>query len=492
MSLNDIRKRLIVSLKNRDPSIRKVAIREISNSVIPDRYRILENWLEHEKSLSIITQIEEILQNADWFDEDNSRLSKAKWNDEHQKIIAHLQSDDIETIKKVFTFLVKNRRRDFLSKMLTLEKRFDDSYLKICNIRLLSSCGEQSLGDLKNYLEFPDREVQRMALEAISNLKIPEAIRISLIQSYVLGPDLISIVEKFLAKWNSKMIFDVIQELKEDSDPKIRLSVAFWCGKIFHSVSFNCCEVLIGDDDRLVVQMAWKSIEALSQKLNDAKDLLTKVGSKNHDSKLIEKRKKIHDGGKSVKNFNTMLMEYKSGDQRQKASVLQKIGFLESYNEMAIRFLKNCITDEDARVRANAIEALVQLQSKTDIKILLDCLKDSHNRVIGNACLALYQKHREELFAEIYRALNDLGESNHEAPRLTLVFFVDQTRDERFLPLIRSQFKQQKFDLVRERSLKLLEDWSKNSPGVMYELEEWKRSFQIQLDEEEPLDEFLE
>ena len=51
--------------------------------------------------------------------------------------------------------------------MLEVEKRFDDSYFKICNIRLLSSL-ERSLETLRNYLEFPDREVQRMALMKLS------------------------------------------------------------------------------------------------------------------------------------------------------------------------------------------------------------------------------------------------------------------------------------------------------------------------------------
>tara|TARA_B100000674_G_scaffold474803_1_gene467170 strand:+ start:1066 stop:2544 length:1479 start_codon:yes stop_codon:yes gene_type:complete len=492
MALNQLRKRLILSLRNNDPDVRKVAVREISDSAIPDRYRILENWIDCENVPSIIHQIEEILQNADWFDDNHHKKVESNLNDEQRKVLANLNSSNLETVKKTFTFLVKNRRRDFLPTMLEIEKKIDDSYLKICNIRLLSSFGESSLAGLKNYLEFPDREVQRMALEAIANLKNHEAVRCSLIQSHKLGPNLVAIVQSLLSKWDPKILFDVIQELKEDSDPTIRLSVAFWCGKIPHRISFSCCEVLIGDDDRLVVQTAWNSIESLSQRLDEAKELLTQVGAKNQSSELVEKRKKIHLEKEHSQNFDALLMEYQSGDQRQKASAIQKIGFLESFDNSIIKFLKNCVTEKDARIRANALEALVQLDSKTDKNILIDCLKDSSSRVIGNACVALYNAYSDECFAEIYGALDELGKSHNEAPRLTLVFCMDQTRDERFLPLIRSQFKQQKFDLVRERSLKLLEDWSKHSPGVLYELEEWKRSFQIELDQEEPLDEFLD
>ncbi len=492
MNLNELRKRLILSLKNKEPDVRKIAVLELSNSDIPDRYRILENWAKYEKIPSILMQIEEILQNADWFDESASIKIRSNLDQEQRKILDNLRSGNLEKVKKTFTFLLKNRRLDFLSSMLEVEKQFDDSYLKICNIRLLHNLGPNSLQTLKAYLEFPDREVQRIALEAVANIKTHQAISCCLLESYRLGPNFIESIVKHLSKWNLNIVLEVLQELTEDLDPCIRLSVAFWCRKVPHKISFNCCQVLIGDDDRSVVQMAWDSIEVLSQKLEEAKQILSKIGSKNKVNGLMEKRKRVHLEEDNLYSFDTLFEEYQLGDLRQKASSIQKIGFLESANDSIIKFLKDCTYDEDSRIRANALEALDQLQSKTDQKVLLRCLEDGHNRVIGNACVALYSNYREEFFSQIYRAMSNLGNSNNEASRLTLVFCVDQTRDERFLPLIRSQFKQQKFDLVRERSLQLLEDWSEDSPSVLYELEEWKRSFQIELDQEEPLDEFLD
>ena len=109
-------------------------------------------------------QIEEILQNADWFDDSLKNKERLNLNEEQKKILGNLSNGSLEVVKKTYAFLIKNRRRDFLPFMLEVEKRFDDSYFKICNIRLLSSLGERSLKTLRNYLEFPDREVQRMAL----------------------------------------------------------------------------------------------------------------------------------------------------------------------------------------------------------------------------------------------------------------------------------------------------------------------------------------
>ena len=100
MALNQLRKRLILSLRNKDPDVRKVAVREISDSEIPDRYRILENWLDCENVSSIIQQIEEILQNADWFDDNHHKKVESNLNDEQRKVLANLNSSDLETVKK--------------------------------------------------------------------------------------------------------------------------------------------------------------------------------------------------------------------------------------------------------------------------------------------------------------------------------------------------------------------------------------------------------
>ena len=47
-------------------------------------------------------------------------------------------------------------------------------------------------------------------------------------------------------------------------------------------------------------------------------------------------------------------------------------------DDSVIKFLKDCTTDKDFRIRANALEALDQLELKTDKEVLLKC-KDEHN-----------------------------------------------------------------------------------------------------------------
>ena len=491
MSSDKLRQKLIQALKSDDVDVRKAAVTELAASDVSDKFRVLEQWSLREKNSSIKAEIDRILRNADWFYGAADQV-KYEFTEEQSKVIKTLHSGDLNKVKNVFSYLVKNRRTEFLKTTLEIEKKFDDNFLKFCNIRLLYLLGSRSINYLKTYLDFPDHEVQRMAVQALAAMNNELAIETCLLKSCDLGPTITKLLDEKIPKWSSDKLLNVIGKFMEDSDSKIRLQAALWCSKISHKLSFEYCQVLIGDDDQEVVRAAWKAVERLSNDITEAQELLTQVGYQENYSKLVEERKRFHQVSSDGRNFLTLKKEFESGGDRLKASIIQKIGFLESSDESIISFLIECLQSEDDRQRANAVEAYSQLAIDLDPQILLDCLKDSNNRVVGNACLALYNFQADKYKNDIYSALERLANSSQEAPRLTLLFYVDQTRDEGLLPMIRKQIIQRQFDLVKERSTQLMEDWSAQRPNVLYEFEEWKRSFQIMLDSEEPLDEFID
>lgn len=489
MSLKLLRQRLINAIKSEDLDVRKAAINELANSQVSDRYRILELWSAHESNPIIKSKIDKILLNADWFD--NSQQNKIEYSREQNRIRKLLLSDDLEQVKKVFKYLVKNRRKEFLKIMLGLEKKFDDNYLKFCNISLLGVLGDRSIQHLKNYLDFPDQEVQRMAIRALTKLDHLSAIEICLLKSSHMGPFISTIVSEALVNWPKDRLLQVIRKFSEDSDPNLRLQAAYWCSRVKHKLSFEYCQILIGDDEQSVVQAAWEAIEVLADQISEAKHLLTQIGNQNKLAELQRERKKFHLMSSVSSSFSELVDQFHSGDNHQKASILQRVGFLESTDHSILKFVEDCLQSEDPRIRANAIEALGQLEHQPNKEMLLKYLNDPNNRVVGNTCLVLY-RYDDEFHQQIFNALRKLGSSTQEAPRLTVLFCADQTRDERLLPLVREQFCQTEFDLVRERALNLMQDWGAQRPNVLYDLEEWKRSFQIHLDIDEPLDEFID
>ena len=111
--------------------------------------------------------------------------------------------------------------------------------------------------------------------------------------------------------------------------------------------------------------------------------------SRSNADKLTENKRRVHCVKSSQHSFENLLKLFEQGDLRERASTIQKIGFLDSADDSVINFLKDCTNDEDFRIRANALEALDQLEPYTDTEVLLKCLKDEHNR--GDwKCVLLY------------------------------------------------------------------------------------------------------
>lgn len=91
------------------------------------------------------------------------------------------------------------------------------------------------------------------------------------------------------------------------------------------------------------------------------------------------------------------------------------------------------LADSDARVRANAIEALWGQRTPGSRRALLSALEDENNRVVGNAILGLFK------IGELSVVPRLLEMVHHPAPlfRATAAWVIGQTMDRAFLPRLR-------------------------------------------------------
>lgn len=91
------------------------------------------------------------------------------------------------------------------------------------------------------------------------------------------------------------------------------------------------------------------------------------------------------------------------------------------------------LSDSDARVRANAIEALWGQRTPGSRRALLGALEDENNRVVGNAILGLFK------IGELSVVPRLLEMVHHPAPlfRATAAWVIGQTMDRAFLPRLR-------------------------------------------------------
>ena len=114
------------------------------------------------------------------------------------------------------------------------------------------------------------------------------------------------------------------------------------------------------------------------------------------------------------------------------ARIRARISRLVTRDQAGIRLIEKLFRDEDARVRANAIEALWHIQNDRKVGLMREALADRNNRVVGNAILGLY--HAGETSA--VQAAVKMSEHREPVFRSTAAWVMGQTGDLRFIPVL--------------------------------------------------------
>jgi hypothetical protein len=144
-------------------------------------------------------------------------------------------------------------------------------------------------------------------------------------------------------------------------------------------------------------------------------------------NRLLEVLGAVSDGF-GIQGFLRQMLQHPNPRIRSKVTLLVGSG------GYGIRAIQKLLTeaDEDARVRANAIEALWQCPHPDAVSLYLDCLGDSDNRVAGNAALGLYFSGDPKSIP----AIRGMATSSDPRFQRTAVWIVGKTGDPRFLPLL--------------------------------------------------------
>ncbi len=90
---------------------------------------------------------------------------------------------------------------------------------------------------------------------------------------------------------------------------------------------------------------------------------------------------------------------------RIKACIITAVSRLALPNDDIVGFLTQALREEDARVRANAIEAIEKLDLPDVTRLLLPMLKDEDNRVRANVIKALWNKDDQGRLLEVLKGM---------------------------------------------------------------------------------------
>ncbi|MEW6709594.1 MAG: HEAT repeat domain-containing protein [Candidatus Riflebacteria bacterium] len=108
---------------------------------------------------------------------------------------------------------------------------------------------------------------------------------------------------------------------------------------------------------------------------------------------------------------------------RVKACIVSAAGKMALPDDQILDFIARALTDNDARVRANAVEALENLKIANTARLLLPMLEDEDNRVRANVIKALWNKDDHNKLLE---ALKTMANDENPWMKASCIFVLDR------------------------------------------------------------------
>ncbi len=108
---------------------------------------------------------------------------------------------------------------------------------------------------------------------------------------------------------------------------------------------------------------------------------------------------------------------------RVKACIVSAAGKMALPNDQILDFIAQALTDNDARVRANAVEALENLKIGDTARLLLPMLEDEDNRVRANVIKALWNK---DDHTKLLEALKTMANDENPWMKASCIFVLDR------------------------------------------------------------------
>lgn len=123
-------------------------------------------------------------------------------------------------------------------------------------------------------------------------------------------------------------------------------------------------------------------------------------------------------------NLNAIMNLYKPDRHpRVKACIVTAVGKIALPDDEILDFIAKALVDSDARVRANAVESLENLEIAGTAKLLLPLLEDEDNRVRANVIKALWNKDDQ---SKLLEALKIMANDENPWMKTSCIFVLDK------------------------------------------------------------------
>jgi len=414
-STRDIYFKLLNEIKNNE---KIYIIMEMLNSKIPEikemGIKLLKNFKvenvffnEVEKSLG-----KYIVENKNFFHqkEKNAIISFIISNNLLEKNIEKLNSD-ISIERKYAVEIIGMIEEAKIYKLIINMRKDPDISVRLSVIEVLASkSNENFLNVYEEMLDDPDENIQKKALESISNIDTEEA---NLVLHNAMTHTNINIrnqVSMLLARDTISKYISSFDKLDVKNKKKIALVL----------------EKMDGDIESLFLKKM-KSIDA------------------NERKKIIEIIEYVENQSKYKEAILVAMKDPESTIRAKIANILKNI----KDKDVLLGMLK-LLNDPDKRVRANIIETFGKINNKTAIKLIIPYLEDMDNRVKANSIIGLYHMG----YIDALNNLNEMLFSDSEKMRASGIYIIRELKLYDKIQLV-SNMTSDKSELVKVNLIKL-------------------------------------
>ena len=125
-------------------------------------------------------------------------------------------------------------------------------------------------------------------------------------------------------------------------------------------------------------------------------------------------------------NLGAIMNFYKNDlHPRIRACIVTAVGKIALPDDDVLDFISQALVDTDSRVRANAVEALENLDIADTAKLLLPMLEDEDNRVRANVIKALWNKDDQ---SKLLNTLKEMAQNENPWMKASSIFVLDKVR----------------------------------------------------------------
>jgi len=496
-SLQDI----MFDIKSHDADIRRFAVRDLCVSDIPDKVRILEDFLVAETDIQIKYEIRKSINELQSL---NRPVKKNLDSENLRNLDRAFQATDPEIVNRAYIYAVKHRLEEFLPEMLLIESYTQDTFHKVCNIRLLLVSGDKHFDHILGYLEDPEPRVISTAIEALEIIGNTQALASITQFSGHEHNRVRATAIKALHNLGDARSFAFFTRMVQSPHSAFRDSAAFALAQINLEQGPQLLAILLMDEVESVRVKALRGLEKLADEGNGrAREILENVEKQNpfglwpdkifHKFQGIKVEVPIKKEGPAaldsdIQEFRMSavqsLVEQEDGtdpsiiinrlklekDYKVIAALVVSLGRIKGDPKVIVPVLEKYLSHHNDRVRANAVEAIACIVPPANRQILFRCLDDTSNRVVGNAILALYKVFRKKTDA----ALNRLADSPHKLNNLTAAFCIGELADHN-LHILATKLLRNRHPEVREKTETILKILEKDIPAFRTTLENYKK-----------------